>query len=103
MLGQDQLARCLFPVGELTKAEVRAEAARLGLRTAAKPDSQDVCFIRSDEGRQGFLGDRVALHAGAVVDHETGDGPRRGRRRSSWSRSASAAGWATAATAARAS
>ena len=37
-------ARC-FPVGELTKAEVRAHAARLGLRTATKPESMDVCFI----------------------------------------------------------
>ena len=33
----------------------------LGLRTAAKPDSQDVCFIRSDEGRERFLADRLAL------------------------------------------
>jgi tRNA-specific 2-thiouridylase len=72
MLGQDQLARCLFPVGEMTKAEVRAEATRLGLRTASKPDSQDVCFIRSDEGREGFLGARVPLHPGRLVDHETG-------------------------------
>ena len=37
----------LLPVGDLTKAEVRAEAAGLGLRTADKPDSQDVCFITS--------------------------------------------------------
>ncbi len=81
MLGQDQLARTLFPVGEMTKAEVRDEAARLGLRTAAKPDSQDVCFIRSDEGRQGFLGDRLALHAGRLVDHRHRRGPRRGGRR----------------------
>ncbi len=73
MLGQDQLARCLFPVGHLTKAEVRTEAARLGLRTAAKPDSQDVCFIRSDQGRSGFLGDRADLHPGRLVDHETGE------------------------------
>ena len=72
MLGQDQLARTLFPVGEMTKAEVRAEAHRLGLRTAAKPDSQDVCFIRSDQGRQGFLGDRLPLHPGRLVDHATG-------------------------------
>ena len=35
----------LFPVGELTKAEVRAHAAALGLRTADKPESMDVCFI----------------------------------------------------------
>jgi tRNA-specific 2-thiouridylase len=73
MLGQDQLAHCVFPVGEMTKDQVRAEAARLGLRTAAKPDSQDVCFIRSDVGRAGFLGDRVPLHGGRLVDHHSGD------------------------------
>ena len=73
MLGQDQLARVRFPVGEMTKAQVRDEAHRLGLRTAAKPDSQDVCFIRSDEGRQGFLGARLPLHAGRLVDHDSGD------------------------------
>jgi len=73
MLGQDQLARCAFPVGDRTKAAVRAEAARLGLRTADKPDSQDVCFIRADEGRAAFLGDRLPLHPGRLVDHETGD------------------------------
>ena len=73
MLGQGQLARSLFPVGEMTKEDVRAEARRLGLRTADKPDSQDVCFIRSDEGRSGFLGDRVALHPGRLVDHATGE------------------------------
>ena len=72
MLGQNQLARTVFPVGSLTKAQVRDEAARRGLRTAAKPDSQDVCFIRSDVGRAGFLGDRVALHPGRLVDHDSG-------------------------------
>ena len=72
MLGQDQLARTVFPVGGLTKAQVRDEADRRGLRTAAKPDSQDVCFIRSDVGRAGFLGDRVPLHPGRLVDHESG-------------------------------
>ncbi len=73
MLGQDQLARCLFPIGGMIKDEVRAEASRLGLRTAQKPDSQDVCFIRSDVGRGGFLADRIELHPGRLVDHETGD------------------------------
>ncbi len=43
-----------FPVGHLTKAEVRAEAARLGLATADKPDSQDVCFITATGGRRGL-------------------------------------------------
>jgi tRNA-uridine 2-sulfurtransferase len=68
MLGQDELARVLFPVGEMTKDEVRAHARRLGLRTATKPDSQDVCFIGSAEGREGFLAGRLALHPGEVVD-----------------------------------
>lgn len=72
MLGQGQLSRTLLPVGDLTKAEVREEARRLGLRTATKPDSQDVCFIRSDQGRQSFLSSRVPLHAGRLVDHVTG-------------------------------
>ena len=72
MLGQDQLARTLFPIGDLTKVQVREMAGRLGLRTADKPDSQDVCFIRSDEGRRGFLSDRLALHPGRLVDDATG-------------------------------
>jgi tRNA-specific 2-thiouridylase len=72
MLGQDQLASIILPVGEMTKAQVREEAHRLGLRTAAKPDSQDVCFIRSDEGRDGFIGARLPLHPGRLVDHDTG-------------------------------
>ncbi len=62
------LDRVWFPVGEMTKAEVRAEAARLGLRTATKPDSQDVCFITASAGRRAFLGPRIALHPGRVVD-----------------------------------
>jgi tRNA-specific 2-thiouridylase len=69
MLGRDQLGRLLLPVGELTKAEVRARAAAAGLRTADKPDSQDVCFILgTDGGRTTFLGDRIPLHPGRVVD-----------------------------------
>jgi len=73
MLGQDQLAGIVLPVGDLTKAEVRDHAARLGLRTAGKPDSQDVCFIHGDVGREGFLSRRMALHPGSVVDGTTGD------------------------------
>jgi tRNA-specific 2-thiouridylase len=70
VLDQAALARTLLPVGEITKAEVRAEADALGLRTAAKPDSQDVCFITSTAGREGFLGRRLDLHPGRVVDGE---------------------------------
>jgi tRNA-specific 2-thiouridylase len=67
VVGQSALARTLLPLGAMTKAEVRRRAADLGLRTAAKPDSQDVCFIRSDEGRAGFLGERTAFTPARVV------------------------------------
>ncbi len=68
MLGQAELGRVLFPVGEMTKADVRAHAVRLGLRTAGKPDSQDVCFIGSVEGRQGFLADKLQFHPAEVTN-----------------------------------
>ncbi len=68
MLDQAQLARTMFPVGGLRKSAVRALAAEVGLRTAGKPDSQDVCFITSTGGRTSFLGDRIPFHAAAVVD-----------------------------------
>jgi tRNA-specific 2-thiouridylase len=68
MLGQDELSRVVFPVGDMTKEEVRAVARRLGLRNAGKPDSQDVCFIGSVEGRHGFLSGRLELHPADVVD-----------------------------------
>ena len=77
MLDQATLARTLFPIGELTKDEVRAMAAELGLRTAAKPDSQDVCFITSAEGRAAFLGRRTALTPGRGAS--TGAGVEVGR------------------------
>lgn len=45
---REQLALCRFPLGDYaSKAEVRAEAARLGLPVAEKPDSQDICFVPS--------------------------------------------------------
>ncbi len=44
-LSQDQLAKALFPIGELNKAEVRKIAAELDLVTAEKKDSQGLCFI----------------------------------------------------------
>jgi tRNA-specific 2-thiouridylase len=69
MLDQPALARTLFPVGRFAdKAHVRAVAAGLGLRTAAKPDSQDVCFITTTGGRREFLGRRVPFHPATVVD-----------------------------------
>jgi len=73
MLSGRDLARVMLPVGELTKAEVRARAAAVGLRTADKPDSQDVCFIHSGGGRRDFLADRIELHGAELVDAGSGD------------------------------
>lgn len=51
MLDQEALARVRLPVGEMTKVAVRRRAAELGLRTASKPDSQDICFVTSGDYR----------------------------------------------------
>jgi tRNA-specific 2-thiouridylase len=71
------LARLRFPLGELTKPEVRALAAGAGLPVASKAESQDLCFL-AGTGRAAFLakhGDFVPS-AGAIVDdagHRVGD------------------------------
>ncbi len=68
-LSQEQLAAARFPVGELTKDEVRDTARRLGLVTADKPESQEICFIPDDDYR-GFLRRRIpaAFRPGPIVD-----------------------------------
>jgi len=100
MLGQAELSRIRLPVGEITKDEVRSIAGRLGLRTAAKPDSQDLCFvgdgsyrdfIRSrfpDAARPGPLvtteGERLSDHGGLVdftIGQRRGLGVALGERR----------------------
>lgn len=48
-LTQEQLAQAAFPVGSLTKQEVRDHARRLRLRVAEKPDSQEICFVPSGD------------------------------------------------------
>lgn len=68
MLSQQDLAKVMFPVGDLTKDQVRKIAVERGLRTATKPDSQDVCFITSTEGRAAFLGHRIPFRTAKVVD-----------------------------------
>lgn len=69
MLSTEQLSRLRFPLGAMTKDDVRTIAADLGLRTATKPDSQDVCFIsHTNGGRRSFLEQRVTLTPGRVVD-----------------------------------
>jgi tRNA-specific 2-thiouridylase len=67
-LTQAQLAAAHFPVGDVDKAEVRAHARRLGLVTADKPESQEICFVPDDDYR-GFLRrrDPGAFQPGAIV------------------------------------
>ena len=48
-IGTDALAKTLFPLGGMTKETVREHATRLGLATADKPESQDVCFLPDDD------------------------------------------------------
>jgi len=48
-LSQEQLGRIEFPLGELTKPEVREQARKLGLRTAEKPESQEICFVPDND------------------------------------------------------
>ena len=60
-LRQQQLARCRFPIGDMTKAEVREQAERFGLANADRPDSQGICFLGRvpfDDFVRHHLGDR---------------------------------------------
>jgi tRNA-specific 2-thiouridylase len=68
-LTQDQLARAAFPVGGLTKPEVRDQARRLGLEVADKPDSHEICFV--PDGNAGGFVDRQLPEedrSGEIVD-----------------------------------
>ena len=67
VLTQDQLRHSLFPLADTPKAQVREEAARLGLSVAKKPDSHDICFI-PDGDTQGFLGRYQGEQEGQIVD-----------------------------------
>jgi tRNA-specific 2-thiouridylase len=66
-----QLAGAVFPLGDMTKAEVRAEAARRGLAVADKPDSHDICFV-ADGDTRGFLREHLGEQPGPIVDALTG-------------------------------
>jgi tRNA-specific 2-thiouridylase len=72
LFGLDHVAlgRTLFPVGELTKAEVRAEAAALDLPVAAKPESMEVCFVPAGD-TAAFVEQHAppgTIRPGAIVD-----------------------------------
>jgi tRNA-uridine 2-sulfurtransferase len=72
MLQQEQLARLILPVGELTKSEVREHARRLGLDTADKPDSVEICFVPGNDYRA-FVGERLEPRPGELRDAATGE------------------------------
>jgi tRNA-specific 2-thiouridylase len=77
-LTQDQLDRLVFPVGDRTKIEVRALAAARGLPNAAKPDSQDLCFVPDGgylaivrrEGDAGPAGEIVSTAGESLGRHD---------------------------------
>jgi tRNA-specific 2-thiouridylase len=67
-MNQDELSSVLFPLGELTKEEVRMKARELGLRTAEKQESQEICFIPDDR-----YGDFIAESTNMEQDGEIRD------------------------------
>lgn len=69
-LDESQLAQSIFPVGDLPKTEVRAIAAKLGLKNYAKKDSTGICFIGERKFKQ-FLNEYLPAKPGAI---ETIDG-----------------------------
>lgn len=70
-LTQEQLSRALFPIGGMTKDEVRHIAGELGLPTASRPESQEICFIPDDD-YAGFLKERSLWSdsPGPILDFE---------------------------------
>ncbi len=68
VMGQAQLSKTMFPVGEYAKTEVREIAARFGLPTASKKDSQDLCFLGDGDYRR-FLREHApeVMTAGVIV------------------------------------
>ncbi len=63
----EQLSRVLFPVGDLTKNDVRAYARRAGLRTSDKKESQEICFVEEPSYAE-FLSSRVSSKKGEIAD-----------------------------------
>ncbi len=57
-LSQESLSRTIFPLGKYTKEEVRNLAEKYGLKTAGKPDSQEICFV-ADNNYERFLRERI--------------------------------------------
>lgn len=69
MLGQGELNRLLFPVGDYRKAEIRELAREMGLPVDDKPDSADICFL-PDQDYRSFIAGRVPQAEGCILDHD---------------------------------
>mgnify|MGYP000100105821 CR=1 FL=1 len=67
-LTQELLAASLFPLGEYIKAETRQIATSFGLKTADKPESQDLCLVESHGSMQSFLDKYITPTKGDIVD-----------------------------------
>lgn len=67
----DALQKTLLPLGVFTKPEVRKQAEKRGLLTAAKRDSQGICFVGSI-GIKEFLSQYITTEPGSIIDHDTG-------------------------------
>lgn len=72
MLTQAQLGQVRFPVGGIDKAETRRIAARLALRTANKPESQDICFVGSGDYRAFIRSQAPEVELPGPIVDETG-------------------------------
>ncbi|MDZ7586898.1 MAG: tRNA 2-thiouridine(34) synthase MnmA [Patescibacteria group bacterium] len=68
MLKQEQLNRVLFPIGHLTKKQVRLEAKKRGLAVWNKKDSTGICFVGHDLSFEKFLRREIVVHEGEIVD-----------------------------------
>jgi tRNA-uridine 2-sulfurtransferase len=67
-LSQDLLAASVFPLGEMQKTETRKIAAEYELKTADKPESQDLCLVESNGSMKAFLDKYLAPKQGDIVD-----------------------------------
>ncbi len=71
-LTQEVLSRLEFPLGEMKKEETRKEALRLGLRTAKKPESQDLCLVEHYGSMQRFIDSHIEPKDGEII-HVNGE------------------------------
>lgn len=68
---KEALQKTFFPIGDLKKPQVRAQAEKLGLVTADKKDSQGICFV-GEVGIKDFLSQYVTAEPGDIIDKKTG-------------------------------